>query len=204
MMPNCKEINNKCFANDNTNYLHKLITINKVGTNSITACLYKCFLLIFKSWAKKIYYKENTAEIEIIAETAFADGVLKMNEKISTNQLIESNATIKTTLFSFCKFKLLEHLQKENRYQKKIATLQYLFQDHDNINKSNDDNFEMLLLKLNDACKQMTRDEIKLIKWRHIDLKTNEEMAKLLNMSVPALTNKLYRAMTKLKKLSNF
>jgi hypothetical protein len=83
-------------------------------SDKIVSCCYCCFKEIFINWAVVMYqhYPEDT--VYFLAENAFTDGILKFREAAAKG-LYESNASLKTVLFSFYKNKLREHFQNEKR-----------------------------------------------------------------------------------------
>ncbi|MFT3750780.1 MAG: hypothetical protein QM768_20880 [Agriterribacter sp.] len=98
---------------------------NKISlSEKIISCFYSCYQLLFIKWAKIMYGHYPADVIELAANDSFTDGVLKLQEAASRGKLYQSNASVKTVLFHYCRYKLLAQLKDEERLagkNKKLA-----------------------------------------------------------------------------------
>ena len=167
----------------------------------IISCFYSCYQSLFLKWAKIAYKRYPADLIEFAANNSFTDGVLKLKESASRNELYRSNATIKTVLFHYCRNMLLGHLTNEKRLAEKNKKLEPLLSDEtayyetgNEIKENRHENVMRALAKMSVADRQ-------IIQWRHIEEKSNDEIAQLLAITVPSATNRIYRCMQRLRQL---
>lgn len=170
-------------------------------TEKILSCLYGCLKKSFIKWAGIAYNSYPGEFIEQVSDHSFTDSILKFTEVATGKGLYKGNASIRTVVFAFFRNKLRENLQKERRY----AARHQLVQVADAIPAADTDDHasrEQLYRALEAAMLQMKEEDRQIITWRHIDEKTNEEIADLLNITVPSATNRIYRCMERLKALT--
>jgi len=154
-------------------------------------------------WAKITYHHYPSDTIEYAAKNSFTDAVLKLKEAASHNQLYKGNASVKTILFNYCKNILLGYLKNERRLLEKNKKLEpylsaetgYAIVETENeITEERHGNIMQALIKMSDEDRQ-------IIQWRHIEEKSNDEIAALLAITVASATNRIYRCMQRLRKL---
>jgi len=174
-------------------------------SNKIVACFYNCFRVVFLKWALVTYKSYPAETIGFIAENSFTDSVLKFQTATEAKGLYDGKATIKTILFSYFRNTMLDNLQKERRLLDKNDKLRLQAEEAINTEteRASDDIKEMLLLKLEQALAKMEAADRQIVIWRHLEQKRNEEIAALLNITVPSATNRIYRCMERLKQLIN-
>lgn len=170
-------------------------------SNRIVSCFYTCFQQVFTRWAVIVYDKYPEDFITFIANTSFTDSILKFKENVLIRGLYQSDASLKTIIFSFYKNKLRENLQREKRLlakQKNIAVTS------DSLYVTGEKEFETresLHLSLEQALAKMDPQDRQIIQWRHVDEKSNEEIAALLGITKESATNRIYRCMQRLRQL---
>ena len=170
-------------------------------TDRILSCLYSCLKKSFIKWAG-IAYKHYPAEfIEQVSDSSFTDGILKFTEVAAGKGLYNGNASIRTVVFAFFRNKLRENLQKERRYAARHRQSP-LEESVIAVETEEPTNTEQLYGVLTAALRQMKEEDRQIITWRHIDEKSNEEIAALLNITVASATNRIYRCMERLKALT--
>ena len=168
--------------------------------DKILSCLYGCLKKSFIKWATIAYNSYPYDFIEQLSDNSFTDCILKFKEVASGKGLYVGNASIKTVVFAFFKNTLRENLQKENRLAAKYQHVN--LEDAGTAVEIDDDvNKENLYRLLETALRQMKEDDRQIITWRHMEEKSNEEIASLLNITVPSATNRIYRCMERLKTL---
>jgi len=170
-------------------------------TDKILSCLYGCLKKSFIKWATIAYKGYPNNFIDYISDHSFTDCILKFQEFASGKGLYHGNASIKTVVFAFFKNALRENLQRESR----LAAKYHHLNPEDTaiaVETGDDGNRETLYRSLEAALLQMKAEDRQIITWRHIDEKTNEEIARLLNITVPSATNRIYRCMERLKTLT--
>lgn len=135
--------------------------------------------------------------IEFTADQAFTEALLKLHNDALSGNISDRGASVKTVLFTFFKFKLMELLQKENRRMEKER--QYIVtNDSDNVSEAIDtENITYALLRK--ALANMKAKDQEIITQRHLNQENPESIAEKLNISVEAVNNKLYRSMKRLK-----
>lgn len=169
----------------------------------IIECLYSSYRTQFVTWAKIAYpYYDNHA-IEFTANNSFTDGVLKFQEAAGKGALYQSNASVKTVLFHYCRYKLLAHLKDEERLIQKNRKLSFHLQNENscNIVETETEMQEKRHVFIMQALKKMSAADRQIIQWRHIEEKSNDEIAVLLAIKVESATNRIYRCMQRLRKL---
>ena len=171
--------------------------------DKIVKCFYKCFKVLFVKWSVVFYNNYPESFITNLAESSFSDSVLKFKEA-ATHKGLYNGASIKTILFAFYRNKLREYIQTESRILKK----EKLFIDHfdkgifTDIEDDSQDGKERLYILLEKALEKMHPNDSKIVLWRHKEEKSNEEIARLLNITKAAATNRIYRCMVRLKLLT--
>lgn len=171
--------------------------------NRIITCFYSCYRSLFVKWAKITYHHHPPDLIEFTANNAFTDAVLKMKEAASRNELYKSNAGVKTVLFHYCRNMLLSHLTNEKRLTAKKKKLQLLHDGDDGYlpGEAGNEITEQRLELVMQALAKMSAADRQIIQWRHIDEKSNDEIAALLAITVASATNRIYRCMQRLRDL---
>ncbi len=165
-------------------------------SEDISICLFSCLKENYLKWTKIAYKNENQERLNFIFDIAFSDAVIKFNEKTIGNELYNGNATVKTIFFSFFRFKLLEQLQNEKRNDSKYKN--YITQQITS-NDTDATNYEPLYHKLEIALRKLNDKDRRLIILRHKDGMSIAHLASELNLNINSTTNKIYRAMIKLK-----
>jgi RNA polymerase sigma factor (sigma-70 family) len=152
-------------------------------------------------WAVITYKSRypDTSLIEFTADQAFTEALLKLHNDALSGNISDRGASIKTVLFTFFKFKLMELLQKENRRMEKERRY---FATNDPANESEDrmDQNDITYALLRRALANMKAKDQEIITQRHLHQETPESIAEKLNISTEAVNNKLYRSMKRLKK----
>lgn len=172
-------------------------------SDQLITCFYSCYQSQFIKWAKITYQHYPPDMIEFLSINSFTDGVLKFKEAARRNELYQSSASVKTVLFHFCKNILLGNLKNENRLSEKNKKLELHLSDkawYYNIETA----FEMKERKHNNIMKALAKMSVadrQIIQWRHIEEKSNDEIAALLAITVASATNRIYRCMERLRKL---
>lgn len=172
-------------------------------SDRIVSCFFSCYRFLFVKWAKITYQHYSSDLIEFTANNSFTDGVLKLKESACRNELYQSKASVKTVLFHYCRNILLGHLTNEKRLAEKNKKLELLFSDEtgyhigeteNDINEKRHENVMLALAKMSAADRQ-------IIQWRHVEEKSNDEIAGLLAITVASATNRIYRCMQRLREL---
>ena len=174
-------------------------------SSKVISCFYSCYRMLFLKWAQITYQQYPADLIEFVASNSFADGILKLKESAARSQLYQGNASIKTILFHYCKNMLLGNLAKENRQAAKNERLfAVLSAQTDSGDDSNAEHGykEEQYRKLMWALDRMEAADRQIIHWRHIEEKSNDEIAGLLAITVPSATNRIYRVMQRLRELT--
>lgn len=172
-------------------------------SESIIACFYSCYRLLFVRWAKITYQHYPPDIVEFAADNSFTDGVLKLKESASRGELYRGNASVKTVLFHYCRYKLLSYLKDEERLAKKNKKLELLVSNEtggntgETENEVNERRHEHIMR----ALAKMPAADRQIIQWRHIEGRSGDEIAKLLAITVASATNRIYRCMQRLRKL---
>lgn len=172
-------------------------------SDQIISCFYTCYLPLFLKWAKITYQHHPADLIEFAARNAFTDGVLKFKEAAGLGKLYQSNAGVKTILFHYCRNLLLGQLTHEKRLAEKNKKLEPFFsnggtynageEEHD-LRENRHDNIRKALEKMPPADRQ-------IIVWRHMEGRSNDEIAGFLAITVASATNRIYRCMQRLREL---
>lgn len=194
---NCQELLNietisSAFKNDPLNI-----------SDQIIACFYSCYQSLFVQWAKITYQHYPADLIEFAANNSFTDAVLKLKEAASRGELYQSNASVKTVLFHYCRNILLSYLTNEKRLSEKNKKLEAHFSDESGYNNAETQNEvkENRHENLMRALAKMSAADRQIIQWRHIEEKSNDEIATLLAINVASATNRIYRCMQRLREL---
>ena len=172
-------------------------------SEQIISCFYSCYRLLFVKWAKITYRQYPVDLIESLANDSFTDGMLKLTESASRGELYQSNASVKTVLFQYCRYKLLSHLKDEERLAEKNKRLALHLSNETGFN-AGETTFEMKERKLENvmrALAKMSAADRQIIQWRHIEGRSNDEIAALLAITVASATNRIYRCMGRLRDL---
>ena len=172
-------------------------------SEQVISCLYSCYQSQFVKWAKITYHRYSADMIEFAAGNAFTDGVLKFKEAASRGELYQSNASVKTILFHYCRNMLLAHLTKENRLAEKNKKLEFLFPGEANTGETENEIKEKRHEVIMRALAKLSPEDRQIIQWRHIEEKSNDEIARLLAITVASATNRIYRCMQRLRELVN-
>ena len=172
-------------------------------TDSIVSCFYSCYQSLFVQWAKITYRHYPPDIIEFAANNAFTDVVLKLKESAGRGELYQSNASVKAVLFHYCRNILLGHLTNEKRLIEKNKKVEHLFLDETayNIAETGNEVKEKRHGNVMRALSKMSAADRQIIRWRHIEEKSNDEIAKLLAITVASATNRIYRCMQRLREL---
>ncbi|MBS1610097.1 MAG: sigma-70 family RNA polymerase sigma factor [Bacteroidetes bacterium] len=170
-------------------------------SDQIISCFYSCYQSRFVQWAKITYQRYPEDMIEFAASNSFTDGVLKFKEAASRGELYQSNASVKTILFHYCRNILLAHLTKENRLAKKNKKLESLFPGEANTGETENEIKEKRHAVIMLALAKLSADDRQIIQWRHLEEKSNDEIARLLAITVASATNRIYRCMQRLREL---
>ena len=172
-------------------------------SDQIISCFYSCYLPLFLKWAKITYQRYPADMIEFAANNSFTDGVLKLKESASLDKLYQSKASVKTILFHFCRNILLGHLTNEKRLAEKNKRMEPFFSYEAEYSTDETEN-EIIEKRHNDvmrALAKMSAADTQIIQWRHIEGKSNDDIAGLLAITVASATNRIYRCMQRLREL---
>jgi RNA polymerase sigma factor (sigma-70 family) len=169
----------------------------------IIFCLYSCYRNLFLKWATITYRKYPPGIIEFAANNSFTDGVLKLKESGMRNELYQGNASVKTVLFQYCRYRLLGHLKEEDRRTEKNNKLMPLLSGSPvhNAQEAQNEIKEKRHRHIMQALLKMPAADRQIIDWRYIDAKSNDEIAVLLAITVASATNRIYRCMQRLREL---
>lgn len=172
-------------------------------SEKIISCFYSCYQSLFIKWAKIAYQNHPPDMIEIAANDSFTDGVLKLQESASRGELYQSNASLKTVLFNYCRYKLLANLKNEKRLAEKNKSLAPFLSGQTiySITETENEILEKKHILIMQALEKMTAEDRQIIQWRHIEEKSPDEIAKILAITIPSATNRIYRCMQRLRKL---
>lgn len=134
--------------------------------------------------------------IHFLAETAFSEAVLKFNQKAEAGQLTDRGAKLKTLFYRFFQFSLLNEIKKE---KKNLDNLRPLPENTGELQGSSggkkDEEMHTILQK---ALLKLAPDDRQIIVWRHIQLKTIDEIAGFLAIQKDSASNRVYRCMQRL------
>lgn len=171
--------------------------------DKIVSCFYSCYQSQFVQWAKITYNNYPADLIEFVANDSFTDGVLKLKESACRGELYHGKASVKTVLFHYCRNILLGHLKNEMRLAEKNKKLEPLFshQTRYHIGETENEVKENRHENVIRALAKMSAIDRQIIQWRHIDEKSNDEIARLLAITVASATNRIYRCMQRLREL---
>jgi RNA polymerase sigma factor (sigma-70 family) len=174
----------------------------KAEGERIISCFYSCFQKEFIKWAALTYRSIPDDLIQFIANISFTDSVLLFTEKAKKGTIYDGNARVKTILRNFYWHKLRDQLQKEKRLagkKEKFAAdnRQKQFWTEDTTLLSEE--YHQLL---ESALNRMEPIDRQIITWRHIELKSPDEIASLLAISKDAASNRIYRCMERLRNLT--
>ncbi len=171
----------------------------KAVSEQITACFYSCYQSLFLQWAKTTYHHYSTDTLEFAANSSFTDGVIKLTESARRGELYKGHASVQTILLSFCKNVLRGHLTSEDRLARKNEKLQrHLSSDQYETIDEESENVEKKYAILILAMNKMSAEDRQIIQWRHIEGRSNDEIARNLAIKIESATNRIYRCMRKL------
>ncbi|HRP31863.1 MAG TPA: sigma-70 family RNA polymerase sigma factor [Agriterribacter sp.] len=171
-------------------------------SEQIVSCFYTCYQFTFIKWAKITYQHYPSEIIEFAANSAFTDAVLALRESASRGELYQGNASVKTVLFQYCRYKLLGYLKDEERLAEKNKKLIRHFSDNSNSTIDTVYEFkERSYQSIMRALAEMPDADRQIIQWRHIEEKSIDEIARLLAIKVTSATNRIYRCMQRLREL---
>ena len=172
-------------------------------SDPIVSCLYSCYRSLFVKWVKITYHSYPDDMIEFAADSAFTDGVLKLKESAVMGELYQGNASVKTVLFHYCRNMLLRYLKDEKRLAEKNKRLELLLSNEAGFaaNPIENEIKEKRLGYIMKALTKMSAADRQIIQWRHIEEKSNDEIARLLAITVASATNRIYRCMQRLREL---
>lgn len=198
---------------DNSSNCQQLLTIETISvafknnqrnlSDRIISCFYSCYQLLFIKWAKITYAHYPADIIEFAAGSSFTDGVLKLKESASYNKLYKGRASVKTVLFHYCRNMLLGYLTNEKRLAEKNKKLYPAFSDGTayDMNEKEKELAESRHERIMLALAKMPAADRQIIQWRHIEEKSNDEIAGLLAITTASATNRIYRCMQRLREL---
>ncbi|MBX3254089.1 MAG: sigma-70 family RNA polymerase sigma factor [Chitinophagaceae bacterium] len=169
----------------------------------IITCFYSCYRLLFVKWATITYRHYPVDLIEALANDSFTDGVLKLKESAGRGELYQSNASVKTVLFKYCRYQLLSHLKEEERLAEKNKKLALHFPNETGYHtgETETEMKEKDYQNLMQALAKIPATDRQIIQWRHIEEKSNDEIAALLAIKVDSATSRIYRCMERLRNL---
>lgn len=196
---------------DNSTRCQQLLTIETISlafknnqrnlSEQIISCFYSCYRTLFIKWAKITYQHYPADTIEFAAGSSFSDGVLKLKESASQDKLYKSRASIKTVLFHYCRNMLLGHLTHEKRLAEKNKKWYPVFADETERNTDENELTDHRKKCMMLAFAKMSAADRQIIQWRHIEGKSNDEIARLLAITAASATNRIYRCMQRLREL---
>jgi RNA polymerase sigma factor (sigma-70 family) len=170
-------------------------------SDRIIGCFYSCYKSAFIKWASITYHEFPSDSIDFLANNSFTDAVMKLKDAAQRNELYEGQATVKTILFTYCRNILLGYLTSEKRKKEKDRKLAVVLEEE--YSNPLDENAVSILAgryeKIRRALAQLDPDDRQIIQWRHIDGKSNDEIAAKLAITVASATNRIYRCMQRLK-----
>lgn len=172
-------------------------------SDQILSCFYACYQALFLKWAKITYQRYPDDLIDFAANNSFTDGVLKLQESARQDKLYQSRASVKTILFHYCRNILLGHLTAEKRLAEKNRRAEPFLTDEARGDTSHAEN-EIREARHNNvmrALSKMSAADRQIIQWRHIEGRSNDEIAGLLAITVASATNRIYRCMQRLREL---
>jgi RNA polymerase sigma factor (sigma-70 family) len=169
----------------------------------IISCFYSCYRLLFVKWAKITYQSYPDDMIEFAANNSFTDGVLKLKESAGRDELYQSNASVKTVLFHYCRNILLGYLTNEKRLAEKNKKMapHFFYETGYHTGETENEIKENRHKNVMQALAKMSGGDRQIIQWRHIEEKSNDEIAGLLAINVASATNRIYRCMQRLREL---
>jgi RNA polymerase sigma factor (sigma-70 family) len=172
-------------------------------SEQIISCFYSCYQSMFVKWAKITYQHYPPDVIEFAANNAFTDGVLKFRESAGNDKLYQTRASVKTVLFHYCRNILLGHLTQEKRLAEKNRKLEPFLSSETGVatDEAEREARERRHAHLMKALSLMLAADRQIIQWRHIEEKSNDEIARLLAITVASATNRIYRCMQRLREL---
>lgn len=170
-------------------------------SDRIIGCFYSCYKTAFIKWATITYHQFPSDSIDFLANNSFTDAVMKLKESAVRNELYESQATVKTVLFTYCRNILLGYLTNEKRKREKDRKLAIILAE-EHSNPWEDSSISLVAIKyekIRRALAQLDPDDRQIIQWRHIEGRSNDEIAAKLAITVASATNRIYRCMQRLK-----
>lgn len=173
----------------------------KILSDRIIACFYSCYKSAFIKWARITYNQYPSDSIDFLANNSFTDAILKLKESAIKNELYEGQASIKTVLFSYCRNILLGYLSTEKRKQEKDRKLAIVLAEEttQETEESAGSPLSIQYEKLQKALAELDPNDRQIIQWRHLEGRSNDEIAAKLAITVASATNRIYRCMQRLK-----
>ncbi len=177
-------------------------TLSGLG-EKIVSCFFLCYKVIFVNWAVVMYKGYDKNYMQYNADNAFTDAVVKFKDAAVDGKLYEGTASLRTILFQYFRYTLLSILQSERRQQGKEENYGKIMDINNQTFIENEDVIkkEAMFAKLDDALNKMNPTDKQIIIWRHLEEKPCDEIARLLDISKEAATNRIYRCMERLRNL---
>lgn len=171
--------------------------------DGIVSCFYSCLKKEFVKRALILYHYYPAGTIEFLSDAAFTDAVLLFTERAKTGRLYNGNANVKTVLSNFFMMKLRQNLQTENRLSQKNVQYAAALQSSSTPEAGEDlisveERYHAIELALG----KMEPGDRQIIIWRHLEVKTCDEIAQLLGINTASATNRIYRCMQRLRNLT--
>ena len=188
----CSLINEPVFLNE------QFINAQDEQLNQIFKCFFKQHYADFKRYAKNRYDLKEDKDTWIY--DAFTDGLVSFYLIIKRNNGFEQKkSTIKTVLFEYCTWKLIDIINRESNYSKVISIdwrneidlSEPVSTDHE-IEKWN--KLEKAFSKLGEKCRN-------LLKWRKLNKLSIEEISKQAGIETKRVNDEVFKCFKKLKAL---
>jgi RNA polymerase sigma factor (sigma-70 family) len=178
-------------------------TLDELGEKFVS-CFFVCYKAVFINWSVVMYKGYDKKFMQYNADNAFTDAVVKFKDAAIEGKLYEGKASLRTILFQYFRNTLRSILLNEKRqqgkqdnYGKSIGTNNNLtFIENDEILKR-----EAMYATLENALNKMNPTDKQIIVWRHLEEKSCDEIARLLDITKEAATNRIYRCMERLRNL---
>lgn len=166
------------------------------------ACFSQRLRRLFIAWSVVRYKQQHPLHfIEFHADIAFTEGLFTFRQKAMAGKLYAGPSSVKTVVFEFCKIALMARLktwEREEKHKERFTKdFASLYQETDEAAGRQED----LLNLLKKAMQELSEEDRQIITWRHIDLKSSDEIGRLLAITKESATNRIYRCMEKLRKL---
>lgn len=177
-------------------------TLNDLGEKFVS-CFFICYKSVFIQWAVLIYKGYDKSFMQYNADNAFTDAIVKFKDAAMEGKLYEGKASLRTILFQYFRNTLRGILLNEKRqrgkqdnYGKSVGTNNLTFIENEDILEK-----EALYATIENALSKMNPTDKQIIVWRHLEEKPCDEIAKLLDITKEAATNRIYRCMERLRNL---